>query len=82
MQHIIQAEYLGEYRIRLEFNDGFSGVVNLEGRLEGPVFKPLKEIERFRRFTLAGHTLSWENGADLAPEYLRELAAEPIAERV
>jgi hypothetical protein len=25
-----------------------------------------------QRFTIACHTLAWENGADFAPEFLRE----------
>lgn len=82
MLHVDRAEYLGGHRIRLEFDDGFVGVVDLAGRLSGPVFRPLEDVEVFRRFTLAGRTLAWENGADLAPEYLRELAtSSPATER-
>lgn len=81
MLHVTQAEYLGGFRVRLDFNDGFSGVVDLSGRLTGPVFQTLNDVEEFRRFTLVGHTLSWQNGADLAPEYLRELAADQLAEQ-
>jgi hypothetical protein len=27
-------------------------------------------VELFKRFTIHHHTLAWENGADLAPEFL------------
>jgi hypothetical protein len=76
MIHVIGAEYLDGYRLLVDFNDGFSGVVDLGGRLTGPVFRPLNEIDAFRQFKIDGHTVCWSNGADLAPEYLRELAAE------
>lgn len=76
MLHVTQADYLGEYRIRIAFNDGFSGVIDLDGRLTGPVFQVLNDVNEFERFTLVGHTLSWRNGADFAPEYLRELASK------
>ncbi len=28
----------------------------------------------FQSFVVEGHTLSWNNGADFAPEFLKELA--------
>jgi len=80
MLHVKSAEYLSAFCIRLEFNDGFTGVVDLCGRLNGPIFRELNEIARFRAFSVVGHTLAWQNGADLAPEYLRGLAERRLAE--
>jgi hypothetical protein len=71
--HIIRAEYLGDHRVHLWFNDGTDGEVDLSGVLTGPVFKPLESPEYFKQFTLQGHTLAWENGADFAPEYLHQM---------
>ena len=71
--HVIEATYLEGYRIRLAFNDGCSGVVDLKDCLDGPVFIPLKDISLFSQFSLEGHTVSWPNGADFAPEFLRGL---------
>jgi hypothetical protein len=82
MLHVTRAEYLGGYRVHLEFNDGFVGVANLSGRLTGPVFQLLNDEVQFRQFSLTGHTLCWPNGADLAPEYLRQLAAGDLAEQL
>ena len=31
-----------------------------------------KDLKFFRRFLIRYNTLSWENGADFAPEFLRE----------
>ena len=39
----------------------------------GGVFKPLQDINYFKNFKIENNTLSWENGADLAPESLYEL---------
>lgn len=77
MLHVVQAEYLDGFRVRLTFSDGHTGVADLAGRLTGPVFLPLNVAAEFCRFSLEGNTLSWPNGADLAPEYLRELAISP-----
>jgi hypothetical protein len=71
--HVDGAEYVSGHRIHLRFNDGTEGEVDLSGVLDGAVFEPLRDINFFKRFRLEGHTLSWENGADFAPEYLHSL---------
>ena len=70
--HVREAHYEGGYRIRLRFNDGAEGVVDLGDSLDGEVFKPLRDLDRFRAFRVDPdiETIVWDNGADLAPEYL------------
>ena len=65
-------EYVTGYTIRLSFEDGTAGDVDLEGELWGEVFEPLKDHEFFRRFQLDRelNTVTWPSGADLAPEFL------------
>ena len=74
MLEVTTAQYQEGYKIRVEFNDGASGVVDLSDALWGPMFEPLKDIEQFKRFVVSTvfHTLVWENDADLAPEYLHQ----------
>lgn len=67
---VTRAEYRGEYRLHLTFNDGRAGTVDFLQWLEGPIFEPLKDPEYFQRFFLDGGTVSWPNGADIAPETL------------
>ncbi len=76
MLHVLAADYLDNFRVRLKFNDGEEGVVDLAGKLSGTIFDSLNDQGVFRRFEIIGHTLSWSNGADFAPEYLRNLLAE------
>ena len=70
--HVVEARYVRDYTVWLRFSDGTCGEVDLSEELEGPVFGPLLDLDQFKRFTLAYHTLTWENGADFAPEFLRE----------
>lgn len=72
------ADYAGEYRIRVRFADGRVGDIDLEGELWGEVFEPLKDVAVFKRFRVDTelNTISWETGADLAPEFLYEKVAE------
>jgi len=71
---VIRAEYLGDYRIRLAFNDGLKGAVDFSQWLDGPIFEPLRDPAYFQRFFLDGGTVAWPNGADVAPETLYERA--------
>ena len=72
--HVKEAKYLHDYVIWLRFNDGAEGEVDLQNELDGEVFSPLKDKRQFRRFRVDPEleTLVWENGADLAPEFLYE----------
>ena len=72
--HVREARYVRDYVIWFRFNDGAEGEVDLSGELEGEVFEPLKDLTAFKRFQVDPEleTIVWENGADLAPEFLYE----------
>ncbi len=72
--HVKEARYLHDYVIWLRFNDGTEGVVDLSDELDGEVFVPLRDISKFKAFRVDPvlETIVWENGADLAPEFLYE----------
>ncbi len=72
--HVIEARHLEGHRVYVRFSDGTAAEIDLSESLTGPIFEPLRDVEYFRRFTLEGHTLAWPNGADFAPEDLRQLA--------
>ena len=78
MLEVTGAEYVEGYRIRLRFNNGEAGVVDLKDALWGPMFEPLRDLAAFKRFTVSEvlHTLCWENDADLAPEFLYDKMVE------
>ncbi|MEA3374304.1 MAG: DUF2442 domain-containing protein [Campylobacterota bacterium] len=70
--YVTEAKYLKDYEVELKFNDGKEGVVDLKDELYGTVFEPLKDKKLFAsvKFNEDLDTISWENGADLAPEFL------------
>ena len=75
MIEVLNAKYVDDYKILLEFNDGKIGIADLNESLWGGIFEPLKNPEYFKTFSLSSvmNTLVWDNGADFAPEYLYEL---------
>ena len=78
MLEIVKAEHVGGYSLRLRFSTGETGVVDLKDALRGPVFEPLRDPAAFAHFQLSDvfRTVCWENGADLAPEFLHDKMIE------
>ena len=66
---IVEVEVSGECSLRLTFDDGAVREVSLEGQLDGPVFKPLRDPELFAQVAVdpESGTVTWPTGADLDP---------------
>jgi len=71
---VAEARYVRDYTIHLRFADGTEGDVDLREELYGEIFEPLRDPALFGQFSLHPefHTLTWPNGADIAPEFLYE----------
>lgn len=77
MLEIKKAEYMGDYLLNLSFNNGKSGVVDLERALfddKRAIFATLRDKSNFRKFKVEHSTIVWSNELDIAPEYLFFLA--------
>jgi hypothetical protein len=75
MRWVTAVEYVDGYQLRVRFNDGAVKLVDLAAHLTGEVFEPLKDLRVFRTARLNPDldTVVWENGADMAPEFLYEI---------
>ena len=76
MLWITKAVYCQDYKIDLHFNDGKNGIVDLRDTIlqdKRPIFQKLRDREHFKKFKVDMDTLVWENGLDLAPEFLYDL---------
>ncbi|HQR16022.1 MAG TPA: DUF2442 domain-containing protein [Nitrospira sp.] len=73
LKDLVEATALDGYRVRLRFEDGVEGELDLATiiRFEG-VFAPLKDLARFRELSVDPElgTIYWPNGADLDPVVL------------
>jgi len=77
--NVIKAKYLNDYKVQLSFNNGETKTVDLKGMVfqdKRAIFKPLREVEYFKRFEVKLNTISWPNELDPAPEFLYKLATE------
>jgi hypothetical protein len=75
MIYVTAVKYESGYCLRITFNDGSERLVDLKAHLVGEVFEPLRKIERFQtaRLNTDLDTVVWDNGADMAPEFLYEI---------
>ena len=71
MNDVKRIEYRGGFVYHIVFDDGKSGDVDFSEYLDrGPVFEPLRDKVLFQSAAIEGGTISWPNGADIAPETL------------
>ena len=72
--HVGEARHVAGHVVWLRFRDGTAGEIGQAPALVGPVFEPLRDVESFRPFSVHPecHTLTWSNGADIAPEVLHD----------
>jgi hypothetical protein len=78
LHDVVGVEVSGEYRLRLTFDDGMVGEVDFAGHAWRGVFDPLRDPDYFARVRIDAEagTITWPNGADMAPEPLYEQARE------
>jgi len=73
MPRVISVRPLSGFRLSVSFDDGTEGTVEMENRLFGAVFEPLREASMFQKvFVDEFGAIAWPNGADLAPDALHQ----------
>ena len=72
---IVSLEHAGAYAIKVRFADEVEGEIDLAQELDGEMFEPLRDPQVFKQFRLDPdtRTIVWPNGADLAPEFVRQI---------
>lgn len=73
--NVINAEYISGFKVQLTFNTGESVLTDLEETLfsdSRKIFAPLRDLDYFRNFKIKLNTITWDNEADFAPEFLLE----------
>ena len=72
---VTSAHYVSGYTLELTFNDGLKAEIDFTDWIKKyPFFKLLENVDYFKNFSVDGWTVVWENGADIAPETLHDVA--------
>lgn len=66
---ITEAKYLGEYNVLFTFSNGARKKVDMSVLFRYPAYKVLEDKRKFVQFGLRD-TIYWNNGLDVAPEFL------------
>jgi hypothetical protein len=74
IHRVIHFEIVGDYTIRLTFDDQTEQTIDFEPILTGPIFGTLRDKSLFDQVTLEKNfgTLEWPNGADVSPTVLHD----------
>ena len=71
---VTDVQALPDFRLRVRFSDGSEGDVDLKRLIESdtrPIVTALRDCAAFAAIRVELDTVVWENGFDLAPEFLR-----------
>lgn len=80
MNDVIKIDYKDKYIYNIVFDNGVSGDVDFSKYIDkGPIFAPLRKKRFFKKAIIEGGTISWPNGADIAPESLYDQVNSQIS---
>ena len=74
MHFVKKAEYLKDYKLKIEFEDKSIKVFDMDKYLENDslIFRPLKQKDIFKMFEVKWDTIIWITWADISPDFLYE----------
>jgi hypothetical protein len=82
MHKVSAVRVLNDYRLYVEFDDGTAGEIDLQDRLFGPVFEPLRDQSEFQKVTVDEFgAIVWPCGADLAPDAIYQRLTAQLTAR-
>jgi hypothetical protein len=74
MNEVSEIKVLENYQIWIKFRDGIEKIVNFKRFLGKGITKELLNYDNFEKVTIEpGGGISWYNGYDFCPNYLKEL---------
>jgi hypothetical protein len=73
-ESIVEVRARDDFHLELLFSTGEKGVFDAQPYLQKGVFQRLKDINEFKRASVAYDTVCWPGGLDIAPETLYDRA--------
>ncbi len=66
----VVVKVLENYKLWIKFENGEEKIFDMEKYLQQKFYQKLKDRKYFENVKIAGNTIEWENGEDVAPENL------------
>ena len=78
MHFVKEATYQKNYSLLLKFEDWKSKLFDMSPFIENTslLFRPLKQKEIFKMFSIKNNTVTWITWADVSPDFLYENSIE------
>jgi hypothetical protein len=83
--NVTSADYKVGYKVFFTFNNGESVLTDLEDAIftdTRKIFLPLRDVDYFKSFKVRLNTITWDNEADFAPEFLLELGKQQESKKI
>ncbi len=80
MKKVVSAKANDDFTLDIQFNDGSFKRFDAKPYLDYPVFRELKDLNRFKNIKIVFGTVQWENEQDISPDTLY-LESKEILER-
>jgi len=74
MHFIKEANYIKDYLLLTTFDDWTKKIFDMSPYLENNslIFRPLKQKDIFKMFTIKWNTITWITWADVSPDFIYE----------
>lgn len=71
---VVSMDVVGDYTLRITFDDGIERIINFRPVLAGELYRPLLDLAVFNQVKIDPETftLVWPNGADFDPATLHD----------
>lgn len=66
----VEVKALGNDKVWLKFKNGEEKILDMKKYIHQKFYRRLKDEKYFKNVKVAGNTIVWENGEDIAPENL------------
>ena len=79
---VLDVNPLLDYKLMVFFDSGEKKVFNVEPYISGDWFGKLKDSEFFKAVRIAGNTVVWPDGQDIAPHELYDYSVSVVEEEI
>lgn len=70
MKKVVSAKANDDFTLDIQFNDGSFKRFDAKPYLDYPVFRELKDLNRFKNIKIVFGTVQWKNQQDISPDTL------------
>lgn len=79
---VVYVEVFKEYKLKIKFDNDEVKIFDVVPYISGNWYGKLRDREYFKSVHIAGRTIEWQGGQDIAPHELYELSIPYVMENI